>query len=79
MDLTAMRTRRICNLPLLLQVQKLNKTTMWTWRIYNLSLLLQEKIKKTMQSLYSAKKQQKTFHFSYKYWNKKTMQSLTLH
>ena len=57
MDLTATRTRRICNLPLLLQVQKLHKNTTWTRRIYNLSLLLQVK-KKNMQSLYSANHQQ---------------------
>ena len=45
MDLTATRTRRICNLPLLLKVQKLHKNTTWTRRIYNLTLLLQEKKK----------------------------------
>ena len=49
MDLTATRTRRICNLPLLLQVQKLHKNTTWTRRIYNLSLLLQVK-KKTCKA-----------------------------
>merc|ERR1711888_290212 len=43
MDFTATRTRRICNLPLLLQVHKLYKNTMWSRRIYNLSLLLQVK------------------------------------
>merc|ERR1711888_346602 len=46
MDFTTTRTRRICNLPLLLEVQKLYKNTMWSQRIYNLSLLLQVRKKK---------------------------------
>ena len=54
MDFTATRTRRICNLPLLLQVQKLYKNTMWSRRIYNLSLLLQvRKLKKKQCKAYT--------------------------
>ena len=58
MDLTATRTRRICNLPLLLQVQKLNKTLCGHDAFVIYHYYYKYKNLKKMQSLHSANQKQ---------------------
>ena len=58
MDPTATRTRRIRNLPLLLQVQKLNKTLCGHDAFVIYHYYYKYKNLKKMQSLYSANHQQ---------------------